>query len=60
LHANNRAKLPERGGVSGNGSSTKKGKTMEGFPLWLKVIVYLVVGVTLIYPVVMIVSTLLG
>lgn len=33
---------------------------MEGFPLWLKVVVYLVVAATLIYPAIMIGISLLG
>ncbi len=33
---------------------------MDGFPLWLKVVVYLVVGIVFIYPVIMIVNSLLG
>lgn len=33
---------------------------MEGFPLWLKIIVYVVVAVTVAYPVIMIVRSILG
>jgi hypothetical protein len=33
---------------------------MEGFPLWLKIVVYVVVGATVAYPIFMVVSSLLG